>query len=155
MKDFLELIYRFLGPYDDLSPVWQVYDEGAESGGMTYGFWIMITLGCMGAVYFYLMHTKIFANRAVLKNWWKWFLFTAIAVFGLEELILAGIFTSADRGGSNYFVNLFADSGKLVLFSFFNALYSFVPYFLSSVLILRYFSKNARYIPFKKNKKQE
>ena len=148
MEDFLKLIYGFLGSYEDLNPVWQFYGDGGRAG-MTFGFLIMIILGVLGAVYFYLVYTKKLANRAVLKNWWKWFLFTAIAVFALEELIISGIFTAADEEKSNYFAYLFADSGKLLLFSFFNALYSFLPYFLSS-LFLRYFSKNARYIPFRK-----
>jgi hypothetical protein len=152
MKDLLELLYRFLGQYEDLDPVWQLYDVGGEQSGMLYGFLIMLFLGIAGAGYFYLVYTKYFANRAILKNWWKWCLFSAIAVFVLEELILAGIFTAADEEESNFFANLFADNGKLVLFSLFNAAYSFVIYFLSS-LLFRHYSKNARYIIlFRKNK---
>ena len=149
MKDFLELIYFFLGQYEDLDPVWQLYEAGGERSGMLYGFIILLTVSIAGATYFYLGYTRNLANRAVLRNWWKWWVFSAIAVFTFEELILAGIFTAASEGESNYFANLFADSGKLVLFSLFNALYSLVPYFLSS-LVLRYFSKNAIDIPLSK-----
>ncbi|MDR1707398.1 MAG: hypothetical protein LBR46_05275 [Prevotella sp.] len=150
MKDSLELIYCFLGQYEDLDPVWQLYDAGGERSGMLYGFLIMLVIAILGAAHFYLIYTKNDANRAEFKNWWKWWAYSAIAIFIIEELVLAGIFTVAGEGTSSYFVNLFADNGKLVLFSLANAVYSLFPYFLISFFVFKRISKNARFIPCKK-----
>jgi hypothetical protein len=151
MKDVISFIYRFLGQYEDLDHVWLFFDDDGNFG-MGWGLVILLGISLFGALYFYCSYTKYFANRAVLKNWWKWMLFTVIAVFVVEELVLTGMFTAAneDAQTGNYITNLVvADNGKLILFSFINALYSLLAYYLWS-LAIRYFSKNARYIPHRK-----
>jgi hypothetical protein len=148
MKEIFTLIYRFLGSYEDLDPGWQLSSDDGNNG-MVWGFILLLGISALGAWYFYRIYTKNLANRAVQKNWWKYMLFTAIAVFVIEELVLAGIFTGAEEDAEtgSFMTNLVvADSGKLILFSFINTFYSLLVYFLWS-LLFRYFSKNARYIP--------
>ena len=151
MKELIAFIYRFLGAYEDLDIVW-LFSSDDGNNGMFWGFILLLGVSLLGAGYFYFVYTKSFANRAVLKNWIKCMLFTAITVFVIGELVLAGIFTGTEEytETGSYVANLvIADGGKLILFSFINALYSLFVYYLWS-LILRLFSKNARYIPHSK-----
>jgi hypothetical protein len=151
MEEVISFIYRFLGEDAYLDPVWGFSSEDG-SNGMFWGFVLLVLISGLGAFYFYCVYTKYFANRAVRKNWFKYMLYTAIAVFVIQELVLAGIFTAADEEAvtGSYIANLIiADGGKLILFSFINALYSLLVYYLWS-LALRYFSKNARYLPHSK-----
>jgi len=153
MKEIISFIYRFLGSYQDLDYLW-LFSSDDGSNGMFWGFVLLIGVSLFGAWYFYCVYTKHLANRAVRKNWFKYMLFTAIAVFFIQELVLAGIFTAADEDAQTggYITNLItADEGKLILFSFINALYSLFVYYLWS-LVLRFASKNARFLPHSKKK---
>jgi hypothetical protein len=154
MKEIIAAIYKFLGPYDDLSDTWRFAEDDGGSG-MFWGFLILIAGSIAGAAWFYFVTSRK-AKNAVLINWWKMLLYTALTVFLLEETLLAGIFTTFEEepGIGIYFGNIGADSGKLVLFSVINAIYSVVIYYPASLLFCR-FSNHARYIPhYKKNKKE-
>jgi hypothetical protein len=151
MKEILSFIYRFLGQYDDLNPVWQVSaDDG--NNGIIWGFVILLAVTLIGSLLFYFVCAKK-ASKATLGKWFKYMLITAIVVFFIEEFILSGIFTAADEESQtgSFFANLIVgDGGKLILFSFMNALYSLLIYYLWS-FPMKYLSRlshnNAPHIP--------
>lgn len=153
MKDFLSFIYRFLGQYEDLNTVWQVSaDDG--NNGIIWGFVILLTVTLIGSLLFYFVCAKK-ARKATRGKWFKYMLITVIIVFFVEEFILSGIFTAADEEAQTgaFFANLIVgDGGKLILFSFVNALYSLLIYYLWS-FPLKYLSRlshnNAPHIPHK------
>jgi hypothetical protein len=153
MKGFLSLIYRFLGQYEDLNTVWQVSaDDG--NNGIIWGFVILLAVTLIGSLLFYFASAKKLEN-ATLGKWFKYMLITAIVVFFVEEIILSGIFTAADEEAQTvaFFTNLIVgDGGKLILFSFMNALYSLGGYYLWSFPIKhlsRLSHNNAPHIPHK------
>jgi len=151
MKNLLSFIYRFLGDYEDLKDVWKVSaDDG--NNGIIWGFVILFVLTLIGSLLFYFICAKK-ADKATLGKWFKYMLVTAIVVFFVEEFILSGIFTAADEESKtgSFFENLIVgDGGKLILFSFMNALYSLLIYYLLSFPI-KYLSRlkhnNSPHIP--------
>ena len=151
MKDFLSFIYRFLGQYENLNTVWQVSaDDG--SNGIIWGFVILLAITLIGSLLFYFVCAKK-ADKATRGKWFKYMLITAIVVFFVEEFILSGIFTAANEESQtgSFFANLIVgDGGKLILFSFMNALYSLLIYYLWSLPIKhlsRLSHNNASHIP--------
>ncbi|MBE0573862.1 hypothetical protein IH575_03100, partial [Candidatus Dojkabacteria bacterium] len=133
MKEFLAFIYRFLGQYEDLDPVWRMSaDDG--SNGMFWGFVILLAVTLTSSLLFYFVCAKKAANATLVK-WFKYMLISALAVFLAEEIILSGIFTAADEESQTgaFFSNLIVgDDGKLILFSFMNTLYSLLVFWLWS-----------------------
>jgi len=157
MKEILSFIYRFLGEYKNLDYVWKFSSDGGNNG-MFWGFVLLVGISLLIAIYYYRIYTRKLANRAILKNWLWFMLISAIAVFVVQELVLSGMFTAAQKvkNVGDYMQNLIvADNGKMILFSFVNALYSVIAYYLWSSLLCRLIGGNARYIPHaKKNRKK-
>ena len=153
MKEFFAFIYRFLGQYEDLNSVWQVSADDGQNG-IIWGFVILLSVTLTGSLLFYFVCAKKSANATLVK-WLKYMLFTAIAVFLAEEFILSGIFTAADEESQTgaFFSNLIVgDDGKLILFSFINALYALFVFWLWSLVVKhlsRLSHKNAYKIPHK------
>jgi hypothetical protein len=153
MKESLSFIYRFLGQYEDLNPVWQMSaDDG--NNGIIWGFVILLAVTLTGSLLFYFVCSKK-AHRATLGKWFMYMLITAIAVFFVEEVIMSGIFTAADEESQTgaFFSNLIVgDDGKLILFSFMNTLYSLLVFWVWSFGVKhlsRLSHKNAYKIPHK------